>query len=68
MKKEFNSYFNKISREYETDIDCFSTKALAYFPTINDWNNYNWSEKFKDAKFDININIDSISSMLLTKI
>lgn len=67
MKKEFNNYFNKISIEYGTDIDCFSTKALAYFPTINDWNNYNWSEKFKNAKFDIDINIDSISSMLLTK-
>lgn len=67
MKKEFNNYFDKISKEYGTDIDCFSTKAVAYFPTINDWNNYNWSEKFKDAKFDIDINIDSISSMLLTK-
>ena len=67
MKKEFNNYFDKISKEYGTDIDCFSTKALSYFPTINDWDNYNWSEKFKDAKFDVDINIDSISSMLLTK-
>ena len=67
MKKEFNDYFNKISKEYGTDIDCFSTKALAFFPTINDWNNYNWSEKFKDAKFDIDVNVDSISSMLLTQ-
>ena len=67
IEEQFNNYFDKISKEYETDIDCFSTKALAYFPTINDWNNYNWSEKFKNAKFDIDINIDSISSMLLTK-
>lgn len=67
IEEQFNNYFDKISKEYETDIDCFSTKALAYFPTINDWNNYNWSEKFKDAKFDVDINIDSISSMLLTK-
>ena len=67
IEEQFNNYFDKISKEYETDIDCFSTKALAYFPTINDWNNYNWSEKFKDAKFDVDININSISSMLLTK-
>lgn len=67
LEKEFNDYFNKISKDYGTDIDCFSTKALANFATINDWESFNWSDKFKYAKFDVNVNIDEISSMLLTK-
>lgn len=67
LKKEFNDYFSKISKNYGTDIDCFSTKALVNFPTIKNWEDFNWSENFKNAKFDITVNIDEISSMLLTK-
>lgn len=67
LEKEFNKYFNKVSREYGTDIDCFCNKALAHFATTKEWKDYNWPEKFKSAKFDIDVNIDTISSMLLTK-
>ena len=67
LEKEFNEYFNKVSKEYDTDIDCFCNKALAHFSTTKEWEDYNWPEKFKNAKFDIDVNIDTISSMLLTK-
>ena len=67
LKKEFNNYFNKVSKEYGTDIDCFCNKALAHFTTTKEWEDFNWPEKFKTAKFDIDVNIDTISSMLLTK-
>lgn len=67
LEKEFNEYFNKVSKDYGTDIDCFCNKALAHFTTTKEWEDYNWSEKFKNAKFDIDVNIDAISSMLLTK-
>lgn len=67
LEKEFNEYFNKVSKDYGTDIDCFCNKALAHFATTKEWEDYNWPEKFKSAKFDIDVNIDTISSMLLTK-
>lgn len=67
LEKEFNEYFNKVSKEYGTDIDCFCNKALAHFSTTKEWEDFNWPEKFKTAKFDIDVNIDTISSMLLTK-
>ena len=67
LEKEFNEYFDKISKEYGTDIDCFCNKALAHFSTTKEWEDFNWTEKFKTAKFDIDINIDTVSSMLLTK-
>ena len=65
--EDANEYFNKVSKEYDTDIDCFCNKALAHFSTTKEWEDYNWPEKFKTAKFDIDVNIDTISSMLLTK-
>ena len=56
-----------MSKEYSIDIDHFSTRALSHFLTIQDWENFNWNEKFKDAKFNVSVNINSISPMLLTR-
>lgn len=67
FKKEFNNYFNKISKKYGTDIDCFGIKALSNFSTQQEWKDFNWHEKFKSAKFDIDINVDVVSSQLLNK-
>lgn len=67
LKKEFNDYFDKISKDYGTDIDCFCNKALMHFATNKEWDDFNWSEKFKSAKFDIDVNVNVISSMLITK-
>ena len=67
LTKQFDKYFKKISVEYETDIDNFCTKATSNFLTISDWKNFNWNEKFKNSKFDININLNVLSSMLVTE-
>lgn len=67
LTKEFNDYLKKISTEYETDIDNFCTKATANFLTISEWENFNWNEKFKSAKFDVNINVNVLSTMLVTE-
>ena len=67
LTKQFEKYFKKISVEYETDIDNFCTKATSNFLTISDWKNFNWNEKFKNSKFDININLNVLSSMLVTE-
>lgn len=67
LEKEFNNYFDKISKDYGTDIDCFSYKALAHFATKKDWEAYNWNEKFKSAKFHTNVKVNVISSQMITK-
>lgn len=67
LTEEFNNYLKKISTEYETDIDDFCTKATANFLTLSQWDNFNWNEKFKDTKFDVNINVNVLSTMLVTK-
>lgn len=67
MKEEINKYLNKVSKEYGTDIDKFGVKSLCRFATIDEWKNFNWLEKFKDAEFDVSVDIDVVSSLLITK-
>lgn len=67
LKDQFNGYLNKVTKEYNVDIDHFSVKALSHFLTIFDWENYNWKEKFKDIEFDVNVDVNVFSTMLVTK-
>lgn len=67
MKEQINNYLNKISKEYNVDIDHFCTKGPAHFATISEWEDFKWDEKFKDAVFDVDIDIDALSTMLITK-
>lgn len=61
----FEEYLNKTATEYGTDIDGFYKVAKKNFLTMNDFENYNWKEKYKNSKFKININSDIISGLLL---
>lgn len=67
LKEQMNDYLNKVSKEYGVDIDRFCTKGPAHFSTISEWEKFNWKEKFKDAIFDVDIDIDVLSTMLITK-
>lgn len=67
MKTQIANYLNKVCIDYGTDIDDFYTKALSHFKTISEWENFNWSEKIKEAKFDINVDVNVTSSLLITQ-
>lgn len=67
LENQFNNYFNKVSKDYGTDIDCFSSKALSHFATKKDWENYNWDKKFSSAQFHTNVNVNVVSSQMITK-
>lgn len=67
LEKEFNNYFEKVSKDYGTDIDYFSYKALSHFATKEEWDNFNWTEKFKSANFHTNIKVNVVSSQMITK-
>ena len=59
---ELNKYLNKISKEYNCDIDKFYSKAIGHFATIPEWENFNWKEKFKNAVFNIDLDFNVTSS------
>ena len=67
LENQFNNYFNKVSKDYGTDIDCFSSKALSHFATKKDWENYNWDKKFSSAQFHTNVKVNVVSSQMITK-
>ena len=67
LKEQFDNYLYKVSKEYNTDIDQFCIKAPAHFATISDFEDFNWAEKYKNAEFKVEIDVNVISSMLLTK-
>ena len=67
LKNQFNDYLNKVTKQYNVDIDDFCLKGPAHFSTISEWKNFNWDEKFKNAEFDVDIDINVLSSMLITK-
>lgn len=67
LTTQFNDYLNKVAKEYDVDIDQFSLKAPAHFSTISEWENFSWDEKFKNTDFDVNIDINVLSTMLITK-
>lgn len=67
LTNQFYEYLNIISTEFNSDIDNFHAKASSHFSNISDWENFNWNEKFKDSVFDVNINVNVLSTMLITK-
>jgi spore germination protein KC len=67
LKTQFNDYLNKVTKQYNVDIDDFCLKGPAHFSTISEWENFNWDEKFKNTEFDINIDINVLSTILITK-
>lgn len=67
LTTQINNYLNKVTKEYDVDIDKFSLKAPAHFLTISEWENFNWDEKFKNTEFDVNVDINVLSTILVTK-
>ena len=66
IKSSVLQFYNKISKEYKTDICGFGKHAVHYFLTENDWNDYNWNSKISDANFDVNINVNINTSYFIS--
>ena len=66
LKQHIETYLNKTSREFKTDITGFSNHALSNFLTIKDWENYDWISKYETANFTINVDFDITSSLLFS--
>lgn len=65
LEKHITDYLYKTSKEFYADIDSFGLYALKYFTTNQEWQEYNWLNHYKDAFFDVNIDVDVRSSYLL---
>ena len=55
----------KTSKEFNADIDDFGLYSLKYFNNISDLEEYNWNHHYKDAFFNVNVDVELRSSYLL---
>lgn len=56
LSESITNYLYKTSKQFNSDIDGFGKYAVKYFLTMQDWNNYNWLESYKDSTFNVNVN------------
>ena len=66
MKKQIEDYLYKTSKDYKSDIAKFGKYAVSHFLTWKDWLNYNWCDNYENSFFDVNVNVDIISSYLIS--
>lgn len=66
MKSQLESYLYKVSKGFGADIDLFGRHAVKYFTTWDKWLEYNWLDNFKNSFFDVDVNVNVISSYLIS--
>lgn len=57
LDKKMENYINKIQKEYNTDLAEFYKYSRKNFLTAREYTEYNFKEKFKDAKIDVKFDI-----------
>lgn len=55
MNQAFMKFLNKTKNELDSDILGYGKYAKKSFLTNDDYDNYNWNEKYKNAEFDLNL-------------
>lgn len=65
LEKQITDYLYKTSKQLNADIDSFGLYGLKYFTTKQEWENYNWLHHYKDAFFEVNVDVNLRSSYLL---
>ena len=65
IKQNMTEYLYKTSKELKADIAGLGKTAIHQFVTWNNWIDYKWLEKYKNAFFDINVNSELKSGQLL---
>ena len=66
LEKHFESYFNKTSKELNSDIGGLGKFAAKHYMTIQKWEEYNWLENYKNSNFNISVDISLKAGHLLT--
>lgn len=67
LENVFSNYFYKTSKELGSDINRIGKCAQASFFTLDEFEDYNWNEKYKDAFFEVDVDTNITSSTLLTE-
>ena len=66
LESILSDYLYKTAKTFKSDINGFGQEAKKNFLTLEDFEDYNWEEKYKDSFFDVNVSASIKSSLLLT--
>lgn len=64
IEKYITEYLEKTRTEFKCDIDYFFNYAKRKFFTLQDWKNYDWSNKYLSCKFNVNVDAKVYYSLL----
>ena len=67
LESILTEYLYKTSKALNSDINGFGKTARSNFLTLDEFYDYNWSEKYKDSFFKVTVNSSIRSSSLLTE-
>lgn len=67
LEEQILKYLNRCTKELNTDLNNFYRFAKMNFLTNDDWNNYNWKDKFKNSTFNINIQNEIIPNLIISR-
>ena len=65
LKTQVSNYLYKTSKEFKVDINRFDKIVKRNFLTTQDYENYNWGQKYENAEFDVNVKCVIKSSLLM---
>ncbi len=58
IKERVLNVIEKCRNEYKTDIFGFGRKFAGYFPTIQEWEEYNWLSHFSEVEVKVHVNVN----------
>ena len=67
LESVLTEYLYKTSKALNSDINGFGKIARSHFLTLDEFYDYNWSEKYKDSFFTVTVDSSIRSSSLLTE-
>ena len=58
MKTQIESFLNKSSKEYNSDVCGFGRYAVKHYLTMDEWNDAKWLENYKNCNFDVSVSFN----------
>lgn len=66
ITEQIYNYFNKTSKEFQSDIAGLGRFAIKNFKTTNEWRDYNWLENYQNSTFKVDLKLSIRTGILLT--
>ena len=67
IKQAIQKFLKKTTDEFDSDIVGFGMFAKKFFLTYDEFNNYQWNDKYKESEFDVKVNFQIRKTGLIIK-